>query len=188
MNVLQANRNLRVAALVWACGFSLLALGQSANVSDLASLPVEPSAYNPQKGLATQRFSVASANPLATQAGYEILNAGGSAIDAAVAIQMVLTLVEPQSSGIGGGAFILHHDGLRIEAYDGRETAPASATENLFLDANGKPIGFKEAVASGLSVGVPGTLSVLDMAHQDHGKLPWPRLSQPAIDLATSGF
>ena len=103
MNVMQANRNLRVAALVWACGFSLLALGQSANVSDLARLPVEPSAYNPQKGLATQRFSVASANPLATQAGYEILNAGGSAIDAAVAIQMVLTLVEPQSSGIGGG-------------------------------------------------------------------------------------
>ena len=188
MNVLQANRNLRVAALVWACGFSLLALGQSANVSDLARLPVEPSAYTFQKGLATQRFSVASANPLATQAGYEILNAGGSAIDAAVAIQMVLTLVEPQSSGIGGGAFILHHDGLRIEAYDGRETAPASATENLFLDANGKPIGFKEAVASGLSVGVPGTLSVLEMAHQEHGKLPWPRLIQPAIDLATSGF
>ena len=132
MNVMQANRNLRVAALVWACGFSLLALGQSANVSDLARLPVEPSAHNPQKGLATQRFSVASANPLASQAGYEILNAGGSAIDAAVAIQMVLTLVEPQSSGIGGGAFILHHDGLRIEAYDGREPAPASATENHF--------------------------------------------------------
>jgi gamma-glutamyltranspeptidase/glutathione hydrolase len=188
MNFWQANRNLRVAAVVWACSFSLLAMGQSANVSDLARLPDEPKAYTPQKGWATKGFAVASAHPLATQAGYEILNAGGSAIDAAVAIQMVLTLVEPQSSGIGGGSFILHHDGMRIEAYDGRETAPAAATENLFLDVNGHPIDFKEALASGLSVGVPGTLSVLELAHQAHGKLPWSRLVQPAIDLAVNGF
>ena len=188
MNFWQANRNLRVAAVVWACSFSLLAIGQSTNLSDLSSLPTEPAAYTQKKGWATQGFAVTSAHPLATQAGYEILNAGGSAMDAAVAIQMVLTLVEPQSSGIGGGSFILHHDGMRIEAYDGRETAPAAATENLFLDLNGKPIDFKEAVASGLSVGVPGTLSVLELAHQAHGKLPWSRLIQPAIDLAVNGF
>ena len=188
MNFWQANRNLRVAAVVWACSYSLLAMGQSANVSELARLPDEPKAYTPKKGWATKGFAVASAHPLATQAGYEILNAGGSAIDAAVAIQMVLTLVEPQSSGIGGGSFILHHDGMRIEAYDGRETAPAAATEKLFLDVNGKPIDFKDAVASGVSVGVPGTLSVLELAHQAHGKLPWSRLLQPAIDLAVNGF
>ena len=188
MNFWQANRNLWVAAVVWACSYSLLAMGQPANVSELARLPDEPKAYTPKKGWATKGFAVASAHPLATQAGYEILNAGGSAIDAAVAIQMVLTLVEPQSSGIGGGSFILHHDGMRIEAYDGRETAPAAATEKLFLDVNGKPIDFKDAVASGVSVGVPGTLSVLELAHQAHGKLPWSRLLQPAIDLAVSGF
>jgi gamma-glutamyltranspeptidase/glutathione hydrolase len=109
-------------------------------------------------------------------------------MDAAVTIQMVLTLVEPQSSGIGGGALILHHDGVRVEAYDGRETAPAAATENLFLDSKGQPIGFKEAVASGLAVGVPGTLSVLELAHKEHGKLAWSQLIQPAIDLAENGF
>lgn len=188
MNFLQANRNLRVAAVLWACTFSLFAFGQSALRSDLERLPTEPTAYTPKLGVATRGFAVSSANPLASQAGYDILIAGGSAIDAAVAIQMVLTLVEPQSSGIGGGAFLLHHDGLRVEAYDGRETAPSAATENLFLDSKGQPIGFQEAVASGLSVGTPGTLSVLAMAHQEHGKLPWARLIQPAIALATHGF
>lgn len=188
MNFLQAKHNLRVAAVVWACGFSLFADGQSTHLPDLARLPAEPKAYTAKLGVATQGFAVSSANPLASQAGYDILNAGGSAIDAAIAIQMVLTLVEPQSSGIGGGTFILHHDGLRVEAYDGRETAPSAANENLFLDLNGKPIGFQEAVASGLSVGTPGTLSVLAMAHQEHGKLPWPRLIEPAIALATNGF
>jgi len=188
MNFLQAHRALRVAVAVWACGFSVLAMGQSTHLSEVARLPNEPTAYNAQKVWAGKGFAVASAHPLATQAGHDILNAGGSAIDAAVAIQMVLTLVEPQSSGIGGGAFILHHDGHRIEAYDGRETAPIAATENLFLDSNGQPIAFPKAVASGLSVGVPGTLSVLELAHRDHGKLAWSRLIQPAIELALSGF
>ena len=188
MNFKQAIRNPRVAAFFAACCSSLLAVGQTVTPSDLSQLPLEPARYAQKKGWQTKDFAVATANPLATQAGFEILKAGGSAIDAAVAIQMVLTLVEPQSSGIGGGAFILHHDGHRIEAYDGRETAPAAATEKLFLDLNGNAIGFQEAVASGLSVGVPGTLSVLALAHQEHGKLPWARLIQPAIDLALNGF
>jgi gamma-glutamyltranspeptidase/glutathione hydrolase len=188
MNFLQDFRHPWVAVVLWTCSFSFQAFGQSVNPTDLTRLPSEPLANNSKNGWHTQGFAVASANPLATQAGYEVLKAGGTAIDAAVAIQMVLTLVEPQSSGIGGGAFILHHDGQRIEAYDGRETAPAAAHENLFLDGHGKPIAFQAAVASGLSVGVPGTLSVLELAHREHGKLPWSRLIQPAIDLAINGF
>ena len=188
MNFKQAIRNPRVAAFFAACCSSLLVVGQTVTPSDLSQLPLEPTRYAQKKGWQTKDFAVATANPLATQAGFEILKSGGSAMDAAVAIQMVLTLVEPQSSGIGGGAFILHHDGHRIEAYDGRETAPAAATEKLFLDLNGNAIGFQEAVASGLSVGAPGTLSVLALAHQEHGKLPWARLIQPAIDLALNGF
>jgi len=177
MNFLQDFRHPWVAVVLWTCSFSFQAFGQSVNPTDLTRLPLEPLANNSKNGWSTQGFAVASANPLATQAGYEVLKAGGTAIDAAVAIQMVLTLVEPQSSGIGGGAFILHHDGQRIEAYDGRETAPAAAHENLFLDGHGKPIAFQAAVASGLSVGVPGTLSVLELAHREHGKLPWSRYS-----------
>ena len=188
MNFWQAHRKLRLAAAISACSISSFAFGQSAQVSDSARLPAEPTSFTAQKGWASRQFSVASGHPLATQAGYDILKAGGSAIDAAVTIQMILTLVEPQSSGIGGGALILHHDGVRVEAYDGRETAPAAATEKLFLDARGQPIGFKEAVASGLSVGVPGTLSVLELAHKEHGKLAWSQLIQPAIDLAENGF
>ena len=161
MNFLQDFRPLWVAVVLWTCSFSSQAFGQSVIPSDLTRLPSEPLANNSKKGWLTQGFAVASANPLATQAGYEILKSGGAAIDAAVAIQMVLTLVEPQSSGIGGGAFILHHDGQRIEAYDGREIAPAAAHENLFLDIHGKPIAFNAAVASGLSVGVTASLSVL---------------------------
>ncbi len=141
-----------------------------------------------QAGLERQRFAVAAANPLATEAGYRMLKSGGSAIDAAVAVQMVLTLVEPQSSGIGGGAFILHWDGARVEAFDGRETAPALADERLFLQRDGQPMPFEQAVVGGRSVGVPGALRVLEMAHARHGKLPWARLFEPAITLADEGF
>src|SRR5690606_36969669 len=101
-------------------------------------------------------FAVAAANPLATDAGYQVLRAGGSAIDAAIAVQMVLTLVEPQSSGIGGGAFLLHSNGREVEAFDGRETAPSAVDERLFLGADGKPLAFYDAVVGGRSVGVPG--------------------------------
>ncbi len=133
-------------------------------------------------------YMAAAANPHAAQAGRDILRAGGSAVDAAIAMQMVLTLVEPQSSGIGGGAFMLHWDGKQVQSYDGRETAPAQATEALFLKADGKPMDFYDAVVGGRSVGAPGVLRMLELAHRQHGKLPWARLFEPAIALAEQGF
>jgi gamma-glutamyltranspeptidase / glutathione hydrolase len=151
-------------------------------------LPEAPSGYSDKPGWATSRFAVAAANPLATDAGYQVLKAGGSAIDAAIAVQMVLTLVEPQSSGIGGGAFLLHFNGKDVEAFDGRETAPAAADEKLFVGADGKPLAFYDAVVGGSSVGVPGTVRMLEMAHKQYGKLPWAKLFEPAIVLAEGGF
>ncbi|MEC5211577.1 gamma-glutamyltranspeptidase/glutathione hydrolase [Polaromonas sp. CG_9.5] len=150
--------------------------------------PESATGFTPKPGWATTQFSVAAANPLATEAGYQILKAGGTAIDAAIAVQMVLTLVEPQSSGIGGGAFLLHSSGGKVEAFDGRETAPASANENLFIGADGKPIPFYDGVVGGRSVGTPGTVRMLEMAHKQYGKLPWAKLFEPAIALANNGF
>jgi gamma-glutamyltranspeptidase/glutathione hydrolase len=137
-----------------------------------------------------QRFMVVAAHPEASRAGAEILRRGGSAMDAAVAVQLVLGLVEPQSSGIGGGAFILHHDAAsgRVRAYDGRETAPAATDGPLFLGADGKPVGFAAAVTSGRAVGVPGTLAALELAHRAHGRLPWREVVAPAIRRARDGF
>jgi len=155
------------------------------------TIPEQPemaTGFQEKPGWATQEFAVAAANPLATDAGFQIIEAGGSAVDAAVAVQMVLTLVEPQSSGIGGGAFLLHWNGAEVTAYNGRETAPAAATEELFLDAAGDPLPFAQAVRSGLSVGVPGTVAMLEMAHARYGQLPWAQLFQPAITLAEEGF
>lgn len=150
--------------------------------------PELPSGYNPKPGWATENFAVAAANPLAADAGYQILKAGGSAVDAAIAVQLVLTLVEPQSSGIGGGAFLLTWDGNEIEAYNGREIAPAGASEDQFLMENGEPMPFGDAVRSGKSVGVPGTVHLLKSAHDEHGVLPWKELFVPAITLAENGF
>ncbi len=136
------------------------------------------------------RQMIVTAHPLASQAGLAVLRAGGSALDAAIAAQMVLNVVEPQHSGIGGGGFLLYFDaGSRtLTAYDGRETAPASARPEMFLDAGGKPRDFYDAVVGGLSVGVPGLVRMLASAHRDEGHLPWKALFQPAIDLATDGF
>lgn len=132
--------------------------------------------------------AVAAAHPLAAEAGWRMLRAGGTAVDAAIAAQLVLTLVEPQSSGIGGGAFLLHWDGRRLDAWDGRETAPAAVDERLFLDAQGRPLPFREAVVGGLSVGTPGVMRLLEAAHRAHGRLPWAQLFEPAIALAEEGF
>ncbi|MEY2683153.1 MAG: gamma-glutamyltransferase, partial [Pseudomonadota bacterium] len=150
--------------------------------------PEPPSGLQAKSGWQGQRQAVVAAHPLAAQAGEGVLQAGGSAVDAAIAAQMVLTLVEPQSSGLGGGAFMLHSDGRSVQAYDGRETAPAAATERLFLDAQGKPLPFADAVVGGRSVGTPGLVAMLGLAHQQHGRLPWARLLQPAITLAEQGF
>jgi len=137
-----------------------------------------------------QRFMVAAADPLAVEAGLEILRAGGSAADAAVAVQLVLGLTEPQSSGLGGGAFVLHWSERerRVRSYDGRESAPAAAQPDRFLDRRGNPEEFMLAVASGRAVGVPGVPALLERLHREHGRLPWARLFEPAIRLAEAGF
>ena len=167
----------------------------ASKVPDALTTPLQPevaSGLVRNADVITQRTAVASANPLASQAGLEILQAGGSAVDAAIAVQMVLGLVEPQSSGIGGGAFLLHSNVVgsarRIQAFDGRETAPVGVDASLFLNAQGQPMPFFEAVVGGHSVGTPGVLKMLAMAHQQHGKLPWARLFDPAINLAKNGF
>jgi gamma-glutamyltranspeptidase/glutathione hydrolase len=133
---------------------------------------------------------VAAANPLAVEAGMAVLRRGGSAADAAVAVQAMLSLAEPQSSGVGGGAFITYYDGKsrRISVYDGREVAPKGASEGMFLDANGKALPFPQAVLSGRATGVPGAVRLLDMVHEEHGKLPWRTLFGDAERTAREGF
>ena len=132
---------------------------------------------------------IAAAHPAAVRAGFSVLQEGGSAIDAMIAAQMVLNLVEPQSSGIGGGAFLLYWDSAdkKLRSYDGRETAPQAAGEDLFAPG-GKPMKSSDAVVGGRSVGVPGLVAMLELAHRRHGKLPWARLFEPAIALAENGF
>ncbi len=155
------------------------------------TIPPQPemaTGYQEKPGWSTTEFAVAAANPLATDAGFQILEAGGTAVDAAIAVQMVLTLVEPQSSGIGGGAFLLHWDGSELETFNGREIAPSAADQTLFLDDDGNPLPFGDAVRSGLSVGVPGTLAMLKTAHERHGRIAWAELFAPAITLAEEGF
>jgi gamma-glutamyltranspeptidase/glutathione hydrolase len=143
-----------------------------------------------KQSVTARHFMVIAAHPLAARAGHDALRRGGSAVDAAIAAQLVLNLVEPQSSGIGGGGFLLHfaaRDG-KLSAYDGREAAPAAAKAERFLDATGRPLEWPEAVASGRSVGVPGLVRMLELAHRAHGRLPWAELFRPAIDLAEKGF
>ncbi|MGJ7494246.1 gamma-glutamyltransferase family protein [Variovorax sp. RT4R15] len=172
-----------VAALLAGCASPPEGFGYTTPI-----MPEGASGYQAKPGWATSKFAVAAANPLATDAGYQVLKAGGSAIDAAIAVQLVLGLVEPQSSGIAGGAFLLHYNGRAVEAFDGRETAPAAADEKLFLTAEGKPMAFYDAVVGGRSVGTPGAIRMLEMAHRQYGKLAWSQLFEPAIRLADDGF
>ncbi len=165
-----------------------LLLAACASAPDRPLAPEAASGFRPGLQTATAlRHMAAAANPLAAEAGREILRGGGSALDATIAMQMVLTLVEPQSSGIGGGAFLLHFDGKRVQAFDGRETAPAAADEKLFI-VDGKPMRFHDAAVGGRAVGTPGVLRMLEIAHRQHGKLAWARLFEPAIRLAEQGF
>ncbi|WP_085314511.1 gamma-glutamyltransferase [Derxia lacustris] len=142
----------------------------------------------PRPAVIATRQMVAAGHPLAAEIGREVLRAGGSAVDAAVAVQAVLGLVEPQSSGIGGGGFALLWDGREVQAWDGRETAPLQADPRLFLNADGRPMGLQQAIVGGRAVGTPGILRMLEAMHRQHGRLPWITLFAPAIRLAENGF
>ena len=160
----------------------------------LAALVQGGAAAQPAAPARADTQLVVSANPHASEAGRKILRAGGSAVDAAIAVQLVLTLVEPQSSGLGGGAFMLVYAATEsgsagmITAYEGRETAPAAATPDMFLGANGRPESFANVGVGGLAVGVPGALRMLELGHREHGRLPWADLFAPAMELAENGF
>jgi gamma-glutamyltranspeptidase/glutathione hydrolase len=151
---------------------------------------VAAAACHGRAGVAAPRSMVAAAHPQAVEAGLEVLRRGGSAVDAAIAVQMMLGVVEPHASGIGGGGFLLHYAAATrtVVAYDGRETAPSGATSTMFLDAAGKPLSYEQAVASGISVGVPGLLAMLELAHREHGRLGWSELFEMAIAAAGDGF
>ncbi len=170
------------------------------NITVGSGLPGDPAAPEPssgynkgKQGLKAKSYMVVTANPQASKAGCSVLRAGGSAVDAAVAVQMVLGLVEPQSSGLGGGAFMLHYDAATkaVVSYDGRETAPAAASENYLRwidDATGQTAPLPNVRASGRSIGTPGAVRMLGLAHSEYGVMPWKDLFQPAIALATDGF
>ncbi|MDY0870732.1 gamma-glutamyltransferase [Dongia rigui] len=168
-----------------------LALAAALIALGACSTPVAaPAPHAASSIVRAEHQMVVAAHPLAAEIGRDILRQGGSAVDAAIAMQMVLTLVEPQSSGIGGGGFLLHYSAgtQALESYDGRETAPESANRWMFLGDDGLPRSFADVVPGGLSVGVPGTLRMLELAHRAHGRLPWHTLFEPAIALAEDGF
>jgi gamma-glutamyltranspeptidase / glutathione hydrolase len=180
--------HVRVLALLLALVLAVAIAPLQAAAQDQA--PERASGWTPKSPVTSKRDMVVAANPLAVDAGVRILERGGSAVDAAIAVQLVLNVVEPQSSGIGGGAFMLFHNGRSglLTAYDGRETAPAAAKPDRFLDASGRPLAFHDAVVGGRSVGVPGVVRMLELAHKQYGKLPWANLFEPAIALAENGF
>jgi gamma-glutamyltranspeptidase / glutathione hydrolase len=182
-------RAMRPARFILAAFFTLLAFGAGPNLHAFEQ-PEGASAIASRPLVTAKKHMVVAASPLAAEAGLAMLRKGGSAIDAAIATQMVLNLVEPQSSGIGGGAFLLYWNkaGGILSSIDGRETAPAAATPDLFLDKDGKPLPREQAMESGLSVGTPGVLAALALVHEKYGKLPWADLFQPAIALSRHGF
>ncbi len=174
-------------------------VSNGANVVVGSGLPGDPAAPEPASGyrlgktaVESRSYMVVAANPLATRAGCDVLKAGGSAVDAAVAVQAVLGLVEPQSSGLGGGAFMLHYDAATraVVAYDGRETAPARATADYlrWISADNRVAPIPSARASGRSIGTPGVVRMLELAHREHGELPWNGLFDAGITLARDGF
>jgi gamma-glutamyltranspeptidase/glutathione hydrolase len=171
------------------CNAGLAADKSAISLSD--SWIGEPSSgFRNLKTVGGKKYMISSADALATKAGEEILAKGGNAIDAAIAAQLVLNVVEPHSSGIGGGGFLLYYNAKQHNTlyYNGRETAPAKAHSKMFLDENGKAREFSDAVRGGLSVGVPGLLKILKAAHEKSGKLPWADLFTPAIAIAKNGF
>jgi gamma-glutamyltranspeptidase/glutathione hydrolase len=174
---------------IWALA-ATLAIAAPVLAEDQGIQPESGTGLEDKTQTGARREMVVAANPHAARAGARILEQGGSAVDAVIAMQLVLNLVEPQSSGIGGGAFLLHFDAASgmVRSYDGRETAPAAATGDLFIGPDGGTPGYLEAVIGGRSVGVPGLLRMLEAAHQAHGALPWDALFKPAIWLSETGF
>jgi gamma-glutamyltranspeptidase/glutathione hydrolase len=174
----------------WRSAFAAVGVFLAASSLCAQPAPEPATGITPKQLVTAQHFMVVAAHPLAARAGADILKRGGSALDAAIATELVLNLVEPQSSGIGGGAFLLHFAARagRLDAYDGRETAPAAARPERFLAASGKPLDWPEAIVSGRSAGVPGLLRLFELAHAKHGRLAWAELFAPAIGLAESGF
>jgi gamma-glutamyltranspeptidase/glutathione hydrolase len=168
--------------------FPRLAFASLLAASTLANAQLQAPTHRPP--VLAKHHMVAAADPRAVDAGLAMLEKGGSAVDAMIAVQLVLTLVEPHASGIGGGAFLLVHDAKRGKplAYDARETAPAGASPELFLKSDGTAMTLAEAVPGGRSVGVPGVVRLLEVAHARHGKLPWKALFEPAIFLAERGW
>ena len=177
--------SIRLVLIVLLMSFTVTA----AKAQDGRIAPEADTGRYTKQAATAKNYMVSAANPLAVEAGLKMLRQGGSAIDAAIAVQLVLNLVEPQSSGIGGGAFLLYWDktARELKTYDGREMAPAAAKPDRFM-RDGKRLPFWSAVKSGLSIGVPGLVKLLEHAHQRHGKLPWKELFAPAIELATNGF
>jgi len=181
----------------WTRGFLSIAVAASLTATPLAPvyaqnelIPEAATGRTAAKSGTAKSYMVVAANPIAAKAGTDILAAGGSAADAAVAVQLVLNMVEPQSSGIGGGGFALYWDekAKKLASYDGRETAPAAAEENRFLTKDGQPMSRRQAIVGGKSVGVPGVVRLLELLHQKHGKLPWAQVIAPAIEVADNGF
>jgi len=182
-------KNLLLTSCIFALGLTSILAGcqnkpDAQNNLDILKAQMAPADNPSAKGM------VAAANPHAAQAGIEALRAGGSAVDAAIAIQAVLGLVEPQSSGVAGGAFLVFYDAAtgKVTAYNGREKAPGLVDENLFMGEDGTPMRRLEAIISGKSTGVPGVMAMLDMAHKDHGKLAWADNFNFGIKLAETGF
>ncbi len=171
---------------------SLFVLSNQALAIDLSDLWAgeKASKFRDIKVVSAKDYMISSAHPLASKAGAEILEKGGNAIDAAIATQLVLNVVEPQSSGIGGGGFLVYYDSKskRTSYFNGRERAPAKAYETMFLDKNGDPKNFRDAVQGGASVAAPGLLKMLKAAHRKHGELPWNELFENAIKVANEGF
>ncbi|MEM7499343.1 MAG: gamma-glutamyltransferase family protein [Pseudomonadota bacterium] len=180
-------RSRALLGIALAATLGLLPAG-AATAQDARATPEAATGRSAKPGAEAARHMIAAANPHAAEAGLAVLRQGGSAADAAIAALLVLNVVEPQSSGLGGGAFALVHGPDGLTTYDARETAPALADETLFLDAAGEPLGFWDAVASGRSVGAPGLGRLLGLLHERHGRLPWSRLVAPAERLAREGF
>ncbi|MGY8870421.1 MAG: gamma-glutamyltransferase [Pseudomonadales bacterium] len=177
-----------LAILISAALVSTPALATSQVADSVA--PEVASGTSTKTSVSAKDYMVAAANPLAAKAGYEVLKAGGSAADALVAVQVMLGLVEPQSSGLGGGAFLVYYDAKtkQVTTFDGRETAPLAATPELFQNADGSTMKFYDAVVGGRSVGTPGTVKLLESVHKRYGKQSWESLLKPAISQAQQGF